>query len=52
MSTQAQKCTNLENGGKVNVQVSIQTRSECGTKFNVHLEHWGRHHGVHDFDGG
>jgi hypothetical protein len=24
MSTQAYKCPNLENGGKVNVQVSIQ----------------------------
>ena len=53
MSTQAQKCPNLDNGGKVNVQVSIQSVKVkyYGMKFNVHLEHWGRHHGVQDFNG-
>jgi hypothetical protein len=53
MSTQEVKCPNLDNGGKVNVKVSIlSVKVKYGTKFNVHLEHWGRHHGVQDFDGG
>ena len=36
MSTQAWKCPNMENGGKVNVQVSIKTVTvKYGAKFNV-----------------
>ena len=38
MSTQALKCPGLGNGGKVNVQLRIQTaKIEYGTKFDVFL---------------
>ena len=38
MSTQALKCPNVGNGGKVNVQLSIETvKVKYGAEFNVYL---------------